>query len=94
MSVTDLGIPQDATVLWHGIVAPAGVPADRIAILEQAFQKAARSDKYRDFAAKQGAEAAGLGAVEARALMDKEYQDFGRVIAQLNLKTGKKASAP
>jgi tripartite-type tricarboxylate transporter receptor subunit TctC len=92
-SVTDLGIPDDATVLWHAIIAPAGVPPDRIAILQNAFEKAAQSQKYREFAAKQGEEAVGLGPADARKLMDKEYENFSHVIAQLGLNAATR-SAP
>ncbi len=91
-SVTDLGIPQDQTILWHAIVAPAGIPADRLTILEHAFQTAARSDKYQAFAAKQGETAVGWGSKESEDAIKKEYVAFGKVVADLGL--AKKDAAP
>ncbi len=81
----ELGVPQDATVLWHGIIAPAGVPADRLAVLQHAFEDAARSERYRAFAAKQGQDAVAWGPDQARAAIAAEYAAFGRVIAQLGM---------
>ena len=35
-SLGELGIPETATYLWHGIVGPKGIPPERVAILEKA----------------------------------------------------------
>lgn len=84
-SVADLGIPHDQTVLWHAIIAPASIPMGRLKVLEQAFQQAARSAKYQEFAKKEGEEAVGWGSVQARDMMEKEYAAFGGVIQSLGL---------
>lgn len=87
-SLRDLGIPRDQTLLWHAVIAPAGIPKDRLAILEHAFQEAASSDKYRDFAKKQGEEAVAWKSAEARAFIDKEYAALSGVVAKLGLAQG------
>jgi len=46
-TVTDLGVPDAETISWRGIFGPKGIPAERIAILEQAFLKAAETDKVK-----------------------------------------------
>jgi tripartite-type tricarboxylate transporter receptor subunit TctC len=43
-SVKDLGKNVPDTFIWRGIIGPKGVPADRIAILEKAFQQAAQTE--------------------------------------------------
>ena len=89
-SVADLGIPQDQTLLWHAVIAPAGIPMDRLKLLERAFQQAALSAKYQAFAHKEGEDAVGWGSVQAHDVMEKEYAAFGRVIQSLGLAKGTK----
>jgi tripartite-type tricarboxylate transporter receptor subunit TctC len=84
----ELGVPQDATVLWHGVIAPAGVPADRLAVLQRAFEDAAHSERYRAFAQKQGQDAVAWGPDQARAAITTEYAAFGRIISQLGMGAG------
>lgn len=53
--VEDIGCSQeDETVLRRGIIGPKGIPSERLAVLEKAFQQAAQSKKVRDFLNKQG----------------------------------------
>ncbi len=92
-SLQDLGIPQDQTWLWHAVIAPAGIPKDRLAILEHAFQDAASSSKYQEFAKKQGEEAVAWKSAEARAFIDKEYAALSGVIARLGLAQGSHPSS-
>jgi putative tricarboxylic transport membrane protein len=92
-SLADLGIPQNQTLLWHAVIAPAGIPKDRLAILEHAFQEAASSIKYQEFAKKQGEEAVAWKSVEARAFIDKEYAALSGVVAELGLAPGSHPAA-
>lgn len=84
-SLDELGIGQDQVLLWHGVIAPADIPKDRLAILEHAFQDAAGSAKYQEFAKKQGEEAVAWKSAEARSFIDKEYTALGGVINELGL---------
>lgn len=84
-SLTELGIPETATYLWHGIVGPKGIPADRIAILEKAFTQAAKSDKFRQSMESRGVSAEGGGAAEFRKLIDTEYKAMGEVVEALGM---------
>ncbi len=92
-SLKDLGVPQTQTLLWHAVIAPAGVPQDRLAILEQAFRAAASSAKYKEFAAKQGEDAVAWNGAEARSLISKEAQTMGEVISGLGLAQGSRPAA-
>lgn len=84
-SVTDVGAPQAATVSWRGIIAPKGLPADRLAILERAFRQAVQSEKFREFAVKEGGKAVGSTAAEFGELIRAEYQAFAQIVKDLGL---------
>lgn len=84
-SLTDLGIPQAATVLWRGIIGPRGLPADRVAALEKAFGRGAQAEKFRAFLEKRGEEAVGGSAKEFRDLVTSEYEAFGDIVKKLGL---------
>lgn len=84
-SLSELGIPETATYLWHGIVGPKGIPPDRIAILEKAFARAAKSDKFRQLMEAKGVTIEGSGAAEFRKLIDTEFKAMGEVVTSLGM---------
>jgi tripartite-type tricarboxylate transporter receptor subunit TctC len=84
-SLTDLGVPQAATVLWRGVIGPKGLPADRVAILEKAFRQGAQAPKFQEFAAKQGEQAVGSSAAAFAELIRAEYQAFAQIVKDLGL---------
>ena len=84
-SLTDLGIPEEQTLLWHGIIAPKGVPADRLAFLENAFRKAAQTEEFKTFLASQSINVEGTSAQEMRKVMDDEYAAMAHVAKSLGL---------
>ena len=57
-TVAEQGLPNYDVSVFFGIVAPAGTPADRIALLNKAFASVLASPKVRDLFASQGLEAA------------------------------------
>lgn len=84
-SLTDIGVPDAQTILWHGVIAPKGVPADRLAILEAAFRDAAKSDRFRQYMGSRGVEIEGSTGAEFRKLIDSEYAAMGDVMKTLGL---------
>ncbi len=84
-SLGELGIPDTATYLWHGIVGPKGIPSDRIAILEKAFVQAAKSDKFRQSMEAKGVTVEGSGAAEFRKLIDTEFKAMGELATSLGM---------
>lgn len=62
-----LGIGSEETVLWWGLIAPKGVPADRLAVITKAFTEAASSARFKEVMAQQGA----VHALKDGAAMDK-----------------------
>jgi tripartite-type tricarboxylate transporter receptor subunit TctC len=87
-SLTELGVPESATYLWHGIIGPKGMPQDRVAILDKAFAQAVKGDKFRLSMESKGVTIAGGGAGEFRKLIDSEYKAMGEVVTALGM--GKK----
>ncbi len=83
--VAALGIPQAESVLWHGLVAPKGTPPDRLRILTAAFQKAAQSDKFREFTQSQGGRVLASDGPAFDQVMQKEYDETAVVMKQLGL---------
>lgn len=57
-TIAEQGLPGYDVSVFFGVVAPAGTPAQRIAILNQAFRKALGSEKVRTTFASQGLEPA------------------------------------
>lgn len=84
-SLTDIGVPETQTVLWHGLIGPKGIPPDRMAILEKAFRDAARSDKFRQYMQTRGIEVEASSGADFRKLIDTEYVAMGEVMKSLGL---------
>lgn len=84
-SLSELGIPETSTVLWHGVVGPKGIPADRLAILEKAFRDAARTDKFRQYMESRGIKVEGTSGADFRKLIDSEYAAMGEVMKEIGL---------
>jgi tripartite-type tricarboxylate transporter receptor subunit TctC len=84
-SLTDIGVPETQTVLWHGLIAPKGVPPERLAVLEKAFRDAARSDKFRQYMQSRGIEVEASSGADFRKLIDTEYAAMGDVMKSLGL---------
>ncbi|HZH26112.1 MAG TPA: tripartite tricarboxylate transporter substrate binding protein, partial [Azospirillaceae bacterium] len=69
--LSSLGIGAEETVLWWGLIAPKGVPADRLATLAKVFTEAANDPRFKDVMAAQGA----VHAVKDGAAMDKAIRN-------------------
>ena len=73
------------TVLWWGLIVPAGVPDDVHQTLEKAFIAAAASDRFRDTMAKQGATLRVLPGRATDALIRDELKALGEVAPSLGI---------
>lgn len=83
--LTELGIPETATLTWHGVIAPKGIPPDRLALLEQTFQQAARSPKIREYMESRDLKIVASSGQEFRKLIDAEYVAMGQIIKAIGL---------
>jgi len=75
-----LGLSDQTTVLWRGVIAPNGVPEDRLQILAEAFAKAAKSEKFQQFASQKSEEGVGSTPQEFRDLIESDYKAFEKVV--------------
>jgi len=85
MSLTDLGMADQSTMVWHGLVGPGKLPRDRIAILEKAFVTAARSERFKKEMETRGLKVEASSSADFRKLIDSEYKAMGEVAKNLGL---------
>jgi tripartite-type tricarboxylate transporter receptor subunit TctC len=85
ISTTELGLQGKATELWRGVLAPNGVPEDRLQILEDAFMQAAQTEKFQTFIDERGEAAIGSTGAEFKELIVSEHKDFGAIVEGLGL---------
>lgn len=64
--------------LFRGISVPEGTPADRVAVLEEAFKKAAESEKFNDAAKKFGFTVDYMGADEFETYLAQQNELIAR----------------
>lgn len=86
--LSDVGFPQAGTLVWRGVIAPKQTPPDRVKVLEEAYAKAAKSERFQAFMQKQGGLAVGSTSAEFAKTIGKDYADFGRIVKELGI--GKK----
>jgi tripartite-type tricarboxylate transporter receptor subunit TctC len=84
-SLGELGVPETASELWRGIIAPKGVPADRAAVIEKVFRQATQHPKFLEFEASRSESAVGGSAADFAKLIRAEYEANAEVIRRLGL---------
>ncbi|MBM3346292.1 MAG: hypothetical protein FJY55_07350 [Betaproteobacteria bacterium] len=84
-TATDLGMADRATELWRGVVAPKGLPADRLQLLASAMRAGAQMEKFRNYVLGSSEKVVARSPEEFRALIMGEYKDFAKVVQGLNL---------
>jgi tripartite-type tricarboxylate transporter receptor subunit TctC len=80
-----LGIPEEETLIWWGMLAPRGVPADRMAALQSAFQAAWRTDRFQEQLRRSGVTPQFRGPDEMRAFIAQESAALQRVVQQVGI---------
>ncbi len=83
-SLRELGA-EAPFVQWTGIVAPRGVPADRIAFLREMFARLTKDATYLQAAEKMGVEVAYASAEEFEKQVREEDQAFKALIKDLGI---------
>ena len=84
-SLGDLGIPREETILWRALIAPKGTSPDRIAKLENAFEKAANSAAARKFLEDAGEQTSIKKGATLKRYIDDEYEAMGKLARALKL---------
>jgi tripartite-type tricarboxylate transporter receptor subunit TctC len=86
ISLAELGLPKEETMLWRGILVPKGTPPDRVKYLETSFEAAANSPGTRKFVEDAGEEVVIIKGAALRTRIDDEYAALGKVAKSLNLR--------
>jgi tripartite-type tricarboxylate transporter receptor subunit TctC len=68
--------------LYRGIIAPAGTPPDRLAVLHDAFKKAADTTEFQKFLSTQGAAYTYAGLENCEALFTKQSNIFKKLLVK------------
>jgi len=84
-SLGELGIPDAASELWRGIIGPKGMPAERVAVLQQAFRQATQQRKFQEFETGRGESAVGGPPGEFSKLIKSEHEANSEILKRLGL---------
>lgn len=89
ISLGELGIADKELLLWHGLIAPAGMSDQDVARFEAAFRKAADTPAMEKFFQTVGVEKDILDSQAFQAHITQEYEALGKQIEALGLKDQK-----
>ncbi|HEX6157817.1 MAG TPA: tripartite tricarboxylate transporter substrate binding protein [Burkholderiales bacterium] len=85
-TVAEVGYPGYEATNWYAYLAPAKTPRAIIERLNSEIRKALANPEAKDLLAKQGLEAAPGTPEELAAFMKREYETWGKVVKQANIK--------
>lgn len=80
-----LGIPNEETLIWWGMLAPKGLPADRRAALMAAFEAAWRTERFQTQLQRSGVTPQFRDSAASAALINSESEALGRVARQVGI---------
>lgn len=80
-----LGVPNEETLIWWGMLAPRGMAADRRAALMTAFEAAWRSERFQTQLARSGVTPLFRDSAGSAALIAEENEALGRVVRQIGI---------
>lgn len=85
ISLRELGIPQEETMLWRGVVVPKGTPPERVLKLQKAFEQAAAAPATKKFVEEAGEQIIIITGAALRDRIKREYEELGKLVVSLNL---------
>ncbi len=88
-TTAEAGMPDLQIENWYGMVAPAGTPANIVAILNKAAVEAMRDPDVKEKLSSQGANLIGDTPEQFRGFIDSEIKKWAKVIADAGVKTSK-----
>lgn len=80
-----LGIAEEETLIWWGMLAPRGVPAERMAALNAAFANAWRTERFQEQLRRSGVTPQFRDASGMAALIQGESAALARVVQQVGI---------
>ena len=84
-SLTDIGVPNEETILWRALIAPKGTSPERVAALESAFEKAANSASAKKFLEDAGEQTVIKKGAALKRYIENEYDAMAKLAKALNL---------
>lgn len=85
ISLRELGIPQQETMLWRGVIVPKGTSPEIVLKLQKAFAQAATSPATKKFVEDAGEQMVIVTGAALRERIQKEYDDLGKLVVSLGL---------
>ncbi|UPY39145.1 tripartite tricarboxylate transporter substrate binding protein [Sediminicoccus sp. KRV36] len=80
-----LGIPNEETLIWWGMIAPRGIAAERRAALMTAFEAAWRTERFQTQLARSGVTPEFRDSAASTALITAENEALARVVRQIGI---------
>jgi len=80
-----LGIPAEETLIWWGMLAPRGLPADRRVALMTAFEAAWLTERFQTQFARSGVTPEWRGSEASAQLTSAESDSLARVVRQIGI---------
>lgn len=84
-SLTDIGVPQEETLLWRGVLGPKGLPVAVVEKLQAAFTHAAQKPEIQKFVADAGEQVVVRTGPELEQMIRNEYDALGKVADSLGI---------
>lgn len=84
-SLTDIGVPQEETLLWRGVLGPKGLPVAVVEKLQAAFAYAAQKPEIQKFVADAGEQVVVRTGPELEQMIRNEYDALGKVAESLGI---------
>jgi tripartite-type tricarboxylate transporter receptor subunit TctC len=85
-TMAELGYPGIELDLWSGLFTPANTPKEVVSKLTDWFSTAVQTSELRTRLVDQGFYPVGVCGAEFKALTKKQYEDYGRVIREIDFK--------
>ncbi len=85
-TMMEAGVPGYTAGTWYGVLAPAGTPKPVLMRLNTALDRIVQTPELRKSFAAHGIEPAGGSAADFAALMRDDYDKWGKVIKEGNIK--------
>ena len=86
-TVAESGYPDYEVDFWWGLFAPANTPKQTLAQLAGWFSEALRAPEAKAKLDAQGFSAVGMCGAEFAALLRRQFDEYGRVIREANIKS-------
>jgi tripartite-type tricarboxylate transporter receptor subunit TctC len=85
-TIAEAGYTNNELEFWNGLFVPAKTPITTVAQLATWFSTALQAEEVKQKLVAQGIFPVGTCGADFAALLSKQYEDFGRVIREANIK--------